>query len=138
MKKGVCNSMTAYSSHLAVPLSYDFRDMDEEQRRRQEHAIEKLYLSIRELVGTGELRERLASAYISHLSPLSPDDFPEALRGEYRSIYKPLTLQPPEHPGQDKLQSTIDSMSVEEAVDLAHRLVILFWALVRIHHSETE
>jgi hypothetical protein len=106
--------------------------MSEEERRRQEYALQKLYLAISDLVGTGDVRERLINVYISHLSPLSPRDFPEELRGKYRDIYEALTWLPPD-PGQGKLQSTINRMSVDEAVLLAQRLVALFWDLEQLH-----
>jgi hypothetical protein len=112
-------------------VAYD-GGMSEEERRRR-YAIEKLYLTICDLVGTGEVRERLHNAYISHLVAVSPDDFPEPLRDQYQSIHEALTWQPPEHRGQGKLRPTINSMSEEEAVMLGQRLVSLFWDMVKLH-----
>jgi hypothetical protein len=105
------------------------------ERRRQHYAIQKLYLALNTLVGTGSVRERLADAYQRHLTPVSPNDFPEELREEYREIRTGLTWVPVEYEGQGRLRSTINAISEEEALLLAKRLVSLFYDLVEYYHD---
>jgi hypothetical protein len=105
------------------------------ERNRQRYTIEKLYLAISTLVGAGSIRERLAEAYLRHLSPVSPKDFPEELREEYREIITAVSWVPVEYEGQGTLRSTINAMSDEEAVLLAKRLVSLLYDLTEYYHD---
>jgi hypothetical protein len=105
----------------------------DQERNRQRYAIEKLHLAISTLVGTGSVRERLAEAYLRHLSPVSAKDFPEELREEYRGIITTLSWVSVEYEGQATLRSTSNAMSDEEAVMLARRLVSLYYDLVEYY-----
>jgi hypothetical protein len=69
-----------------------------EEERRQLYAICQVYLAVSDLVGQGDVRERLVDAYMTHLLTLSPDDFPQHLRNEYRGIREALTWLPPSTP----------------------------------------
>jgi hypothetical protein len=133
--------LVLYASPLTTParrsaVAYD-GSMREEERNRQRFAIEKLYLAVSTLVGTGSVRERLAEAYLQHLSPVSRSDFPEELREEYREIVTALSWVPVEYEGKGKLRSTIHAMSEEEAVLLAQRLVSLFYDLAEYYLDGT-
>jgi hypothetical protein len=105
------------------------------ERARQRHALEKLHLAVSTLVGTGSVRERLAEAYLQHLSPISVSHFPKELREEYRAIQTALSGVPVEYEGQGRMRSTLNAMSDEEAVLLARRLVGLFYDLVEDFHG---
>ena len=43
----------------------------------------------------GDVRRRLVAAFERHLHPISPEDFPETLQGEWEEIRKLMTLKPP-------------------------------------------
>jgi hypothetical protein len=105
----------------------------DQERNRQRYAIEKLHLAVSTLVGTGNVRDRLAEAYLRHLSPVSARDFPEELREEYREIITAFSCVPVEYEGQGTLRSTLNAMSDEEAVMLARRLVGLYYDLVEYY-----
>jgi hypothetical protein len=109
--------------------------MSEEERDRQRYAIGKLYLAVNTLVGGGSVRERLAEAYVQHLSSVSPRDFPEEMRDEYREIITALGWVAVEYEGQGTLPSTINSITEEEAVLVARRLVSLFYDLTEYYHD---
>jgi hypothetical protein len=85
------------------------------ERARQRHALEKLHLAVSTLVGTGSVRERLAEAYLQHLSPISVSHFPKELREETRAIQTALSGVPVEYEGQGRMRSTLNAMSDEEA-----------------------
>jgi hypothetical protein len=88
------------------------------------YAFGKLEKAIEELVGAGDVKERLEVATMT-LAPIFPDDFPAGhLRDEYADIHQALTWLPPEGSGQGLLESTLEAMMEEEAGDLAKSL---FW-----------
>ena len=65
-----------------------------------------------------------------HLTPLSPEDFPEELKEDYLEIRTALRRVSVEYEEQGTLRSSINAFSEEEAVLLAHRLVSLFYNLI--------
>ena len=71
------------------------------------YAFGKLEQAIEELVGAGDVKERLEVATIA-LVPIFPDDFPAGhLRDEYADIRQALAWPPPEEgSGQGLLEST--------------------------------
>ena len=90
------------------------------------YAFGKLEQAIEELVGAGEVKERLTLATMT-LVPIFPDDFPAGhLRDEYADIRQALARPPPEGSGQGLLESTLEAMTEEEAGALAKSLFSLY------------
>jgi hypothetical protein len=91
-------------------------------------AFGKLEEAIGELVGAGDVKERLEVAATT-LVLIFPDDFPAGhLRDEYADIRQALARPPPEEgSGQGLLESTLETMTEEEeAGDLAKSLFSLY------------
>ena len=80
------------------------------------YAFGKLEQAIEELVGAGDVKERLKVATMT-LVPIFPDDFPAGhLRDEYADIRQALSwLAPEEGSGQGLPESTLEAMTEEEA-----------------------
>ena len=91
------------------------------------YAFGKLEQAIGELVGAGDVKERLKVATMT-LVPIFPDDFPAGhLRDEYADIRQALTWLPPEEgSGQGLPESTLEAMTEEEAGALAKSLFSLY------------
>ena len=91
------------------------------------NAFGKVEQAIEELVGAGDVKERLEAATIT-LAPIFPDDFPAGhLRDEYADIRQALTWLPPEEgSGQGLAESTLEAMTEEEAGSLAKSLFSLY------------
>jgi hypothetical protein len=91
------------------------------------YAFGKLEQAIEELVGAGDVKERLKVATMT-LAPIFPDDFPAGhLRDEYADIQQALSWLPPEEgSGQGLLESTLEAMTEEEAGALAKSLFSLY------------
>jgi hypothetical protein len=91
------------------------------------YAFGKLEQAIEELVGAGDVKERLKVATMT-LVPIFPDDFPAGhLRDEYADIRQALTWLPPEEgSGQGLPESTLEAMTEEEAGALAKSLFSLY------------
>ena len=91
------------------------------------NAFGKLEQAIEELVGAGDVKERLEAATIT-LAPIFPDDFPAGhLRDEYADIRQALTWLPPvEGSGQGVLSSNLEAMTEEQAGSLAKSLFSLY------------
>jgi hypothetical protein len=91
------------------------------------NAFGKLEQAIRELVGAGDVKERLKVATMA-LVLIFPDDFPAGhLRDEYADIRLVLAWPPPEKgSGQGLLESTLEAMTEEEAGALAKSLFSLY------------
>ena len=91
------------------------------------NAFGKLEQAIEELVGAGDVKERLEVATMT-LAPIFADDFPAGhLRDEYADIRQALTWSPSEEGrGQGLLESTLEGMTEEEAGALAKSLFSLY------------
>jgi hypothetical protein len=91
------------------------------------YAFSRLEQAIEELVGAGDVKERLEAATIT-LAPIFPDDFPAGhLRDEYTDIRQALTWLPPEEGGGRGLaESNLEAMTEEEAGSLAKSLFSLY------------
>jgi hypothetical protein len=91
------------------------------------YAFGKLAQAIEELVGAGDVKERLKVATMM-LVPIFPDDFPAGhLRDEYAVIRQALTWLPPEEgSGQGLLESTLEAMTEGQAETLAKSLFSLY------------
>ena len=91
------------------------------------YAFGKLEQAIRELVGAGDVKERLEAATMQ-LSPIFPEDFPAGhLRDEYADIRQALAWPPPEEGSrQGLLSSYLEAMTEEEAGALAKSLFSLY------------
>jgi hypothetical protein len=91
------------------------------------NAFDKLEQAIEELIGAGDVKERLEAATMK-LSPIFPEDFPAGhLRDEYADIRQALTWLPPEEgSGQGLAESTLEAMTEEEAGSLAKSLFSLY------------
>jgi hypothetical protein len=91
------------------------------------NAFGKLEQAIEELVGAGDVKERLEAA-TTKLAPIFPDDFPAGhLRDEYADIHKALTRLPPEERSRQGLaESTLEAMTEEEAGTLEKSLFSLY------------
>ena len=91
------------------------------------NAFGKLEQAIEELVGAGDVKERLEAATMK-LSPIFPQDFPAGhLRDEYADIRQALTWLPSEEgSGQGLAESNLEAMREEEAGMLAKSLFSLY------------
>jgi hypothetical protein len=90
-------------------------------------AFSKLEQAIEELVGAGDVKQRLEAA-TTKLLPILPEDFPAGhLRDEYADIRQALTwLSPEEGSGQGLAESNLEAMTEEEAGTLAKSLLSLY------------
>lgn len=98
------------------------------------YAFGKLEQSIEELVGAGEIKDRLDTAGKT-LAPIVPEDFPEPMRAEYASIYEALTWVPGEE-GKGTAETTLEAMTEGEADTLAKRLFSLYLDAADARHED--
>ena len=91
------------------------------------YAFGRLEQAIEELVGAGDVKERLEVATMT-LAPIFPDDFPAGhLRDEYADIRQALTWLPSEEESAQGLpESTLEALTEEEAGNLAKSLFSLY------------
>jgi hypothetical protein len=91
------------------------------------NAFGKLEQAIGELVGAGDIKERLKVATMALLL-IFPDDFPAGhLRDEYADIRQALAWPSPEEGSeQGLLESTLEAMTEEEAGELAKSIFSLY------------
>jgi hypothetical protein len=91
------------------------------------NAFGELEQAIGELVGAGDVKERLEIAATT-LVLIFPDDFPAGhLRDEYADIRQALAWPPAEEGSrQGLLDSNLESMTEEEAGELAKSLFSLY------------
>ena len=88
-------------------------------------ALRKLQAATVELAKGTALKQRLAVAFSSHLKELDPSELPLELRDECRAILEELESVRP-LPGESAVQATVRKLSVEQADEVARRIVTLF------------
>ncbi len=89
------------------------------------YAFPKLAAAIEELVGAGDIKERLLAATMA-AAPAMPEDFPEPLRTEFASIREALTWLPGGEDPRGMVGATIEAMAEDEADAIARRLLSLY------------
>ena len=88
-------------------------------------ALRKLQAATVELAKGVALKQRLAVAFSSHLKELDPSELPLELRDECRAVLELLESVRPLR-GESAVQATVRKMSVEQADEVARRIVVLF------------
>jgi hypothetical protein len=96
---------------------------------------EQLEGAVLTLARSGTIKDRLADAFRNHLTHLSADALPDALRTDLRACHDALTRERPLR-GEDAVRATVRKMSNEEADEVACRIVRLFGAIK--HESQRE
>lgn len=94
-------------------------------------AWEKFQAATLSLARSGSIKDRLADAYRNHLSEVAPDELPNEIRDEFRSLADALTREPPLSRGEDAVRATLRKMSNDEADRVASSVVQMFTAVVR-------
>ncbi len=87
-----------------------------------------------ELVGVGDIRERLYKAGMA-IVPLQTRHLPDYLRGDYEALWRALTWLPVERPGEGTLQATLRSMDAAEADRIAKQLFELYDRVAEASYS---
>lgn len=94
-------------------------------------AWEKFQGATLSLVRSGALKDRLTSAYRSHLSLIDEADLPEDLRDDFRILNDAMTREPPTIRGDDAFRATMRKLSNDQAEEIATWVVRMFCALQR-------
>ena len=115
--------MNTYRREQTITLALNERGKYEEVDRANpvdpHNARQRLSLALETLVGAGPIKERLRLAAVT-LGSLQTEDFARGdARGRYTTIRADLTAE-------GTIESTIGTMSVEQAEDITSRIVQLF------------
>jgi hypothetical protein len=84
-----------------------------------------------QLSTAGPIKQRLATAYATHLAGINTDEIPREYREEFISIGSSLSAVAPLR-GETAVQASIRKMSDFEAAGHALRIINLMGALVRM------
>lgn len=95
-------------------------------------ALELLNAAIVTLVGSGNIKQRLVTAYREGLAPLDASQLPRDVRDSFDSLMTGLTHVRP-LAGEDAVSATVRKMSVDEADRWAATVVALLGA---VHRSQ--
>lgn len=87
-----------------------------------------------ELVGAGDIRERLYKAGKA-IVPLRPRHLPDYLRDDYETLWRALTWIPVEEPGEGSLRATLRAMDDSEADRLAKMIFELYLRVIEASHG---
>src|SRR5438552_4117724 len=91
-----------------------------------DYTWEKFHVAVLGLAsGQGDIRQRLADAFVGSLIRLKPDELPEELRDDFRALQKELTSARPEGDEGTVLAST-NTMSGNRAAELAKQIVSMY------------
>jgi hypothetical protein len=84
-----------------------------------------LGMAVQELVGTGDIKERLYEA-AKEIALLSPDQMPEYLRDDFLELRERLNWLLPEEEGLGRVPATMMAMSDAEADELGKKFFELY------------
>jgi hypothetical protein len=103
------------------------------------YAFGKLEAAVEELKGRGNVRQKLLDATMA-LALVSPEDFPDHLRGEYEQILEAVSWLPSQGGSNEgKVATTINEMPIKEAKSLVKRISALYMrARDALYESEFE
>ena len=93
-------------------------------------ALEHLQSAMMRLAATGSVKERLAEAYVHHLSQLEPHELPEAYRADFVGLSQALQRERP-LPNESPVRASVRKLSIEEANGYASLIVTIFGAAAR-------
>ena len=85
----------------------------------------KLHAAVVALTGTGNVKNRLCTAWVDHLADLPDSDLPDTLRDVFESLRARLHTERPVN-GEDAVVATIRKMSADDAGRCAEHVVHLF------------
>jgi len=81
------------------------------------------------LAGAGPVKQRLASAFKTHLADLDAEDLPRELRGEFLALATSLTCVRAAGGRMGVVDATVRKMSDAQAASYARRLIELYGLL---------
>jgi hypothetical protein len=94
-------------------------------------AWEKFFSAAQTLSAAGPIKQRLATAYGSHLATIPTDEVPREIRDEFVSLGSSLSSVPPLR-GETAIQASVRKMSDHEAATHALRIINLLGSMVRL------
>ena|SRR5690349_9971 len=92
---------------------------------------EHFFYAAQALSLAGPIKNRLVTAYASHLAMLKPDELPREVRDEFVELGSSLSSVRPMR-GETAVQASVRKMSDMEAAKHAKRIVDLLGTLVRL------
>ena len=92
---------------------------------------EHFFYAAQALSLAGPIKNRLVTAYASHLAMIKPDELPREVRDEFVDLGSSLSSVRPMR-GETAVQASVRKMSDHEAAKHAKRIVDLLGALVRL------
>jgi hypothetical protein len=96
----------------------------------------KLHAAALELAKGTPLKQRLATIFSKYLTQLEPADLPAPMRADIRALLEAFESVAPLR-GESAAQATIRKMSVEQAEELAARVVTLYGQLARFSNPRS-
>ena len=95
-----------------------------------QHLANRFEAAVRDLVGDGPIKQRLALAFGRHLEELVIPDLPEPLRGQFAALHDALhSAEPIGREG--RLNVSVRKMSFAEAAAHAETIVELYAEILR-------
>jgi hypothetical protein len=92
---------------------------------------EKFFSAAQILSAAGPIKQRLATAYVSHLASIQTDEVPREIREEFLSLGSSLSSVPPLR-GETAIQASVRKMSDHEAATHALRIINLMGSMIRL------
>jgi hypothetical protein len=100
------------------------------------NACEALFAATITLASSGPIKQRLAAAYIEHLSGLEKRELPGELREAFDQLTMRLSSVKPMR-GETAVQATVRKMSDIQAGEQAVRIVNMLGAMTRIQSQNS-
>lgn len=96
--------------------------------------VDRFHAAVSVLAGDGHIKQRLVTAYESHLEAIRDDDLPDGLRDDFAELRSAMHEVAALN-GEGAIRASVRKMSIREASDHAVCVVNLYTEIIR--QSET-
>ena len=99
--------------------------------------VKRFYAAVKALVSYGDIKQRLITAFESHLDDIEDGSLPLVIRPDFEKLRSRMTGVEPLN-GEGRIKATVRKMSIYEADRCAHRILDIYAALVKLDEELEE
>ncbi len=99
--------------------------------------VDNFYAAVSVLAGHGRIKQRLVKSYEENLAVIEEEDLPVAVKQSFADLRQMMSrVDPVKREG--RIRASVRKMSVEEAVECAHKIIDLYRDIVQYRDNGQE
>ena len=92
--------------------------------------VDRFYAAVSVVVGHGNIKQRLVSAFDEHLAAIEIEALPVSIREQFAELRSRMTGVEPLN-GEGHIRATVRKMSINEADECARRMLQIYTEMLR-------